>query len=77
MSKLKVYGVNYDGRTRRIVAATSQKKAAELTGVSFYSFSNYGCETGNKEEIEIAMKNPGTVWSQGYYFGAEWTKVLK
>ena len=62
--KLKVYGIGWMGRTRRIVATTSKKKAAELIGTSQYHFSEYGCETGNKREVELAMSKPGTVFEQ-------------
>lgn len=70
--KLKVFGCGiYIGRYRKdkgrgqrraIVATTSQKKAAEAMGITLYEFRTYGCETGNKKEIEQAMSSPGTVF---------------
>lgn len=72
---LKVFGANYDGKNRRIVAATSQKQAAALLGMSLSGFRAYGSVTGNREEIEIAMREPGAVWSQGYQRGAQWVLV--
>lgn len=42
-----------------VVAATSQKAAAELFGLPLSSFRNYGGETGNKLHIEVAMQEPG------------------
>jgi hypothetical protein len=61
---MKVYGVNLDGRYRGIVAAKNKTQAAKLFGTSIYHFNQFGCETGNKEEIKIAMKQPGIVWKQ-------------
>jgi hypothetical protein len=75
MNMLKVFRVNYDGRNRRIVAATSQKQAAELLGMSLSGFRAYGSVTCNKEEVEIAMREPGAVWSKGYQHGAQWVLV--
>lgn len=60
--RLKVYGCNEDGRYRAIVAATSQKAAAELIGISVNHLREYGSQTGNAKEIEIAMRRPGMVW---------------
>lgn len=62
--KLKVYGCGWMGHSRRIVATTSQKEAAKLIGVSLSEFRNYGCETGNEEEIKVAMEKPGTAFER-------------
>lgn len=75
MAALKVFGVNFDGRNRRIVAAPSQAAAARLTGVSPHSFRQYGGETGNAEEIAVALQEPGVVWSRGFAMGGEWRRV--
>ena len=77
MAKLKVFGVNYDGRTRRIVATTTQKKAAELCGMNLYQFRMFASETGNKVECELALKEPEIVWSQEYKPNAEYIRVQK
>lgn len=60
--KLKVYGGTFDGKHREVVAVTSGKKAATMFGISYNLFQQYGCETGNKKEIEAAMSQPGTVF---------------
>ena len=69
MSKLKVYGGltfhKEQGKLvqhRTIVATTSQKRVAELTGESLYYIQNYWAITGNEEELEIALKNPEQVF---------------
>ena len=76
--KLKVYGIGWMGRHRRIVATTSKKKAAELIGTSLYHFNEYGCETGNEEEIKLAMSKPETVFErEDWRAGAPWVEVTK
>lgn len=75
MAVLKVYGVNFDGRSRRVVASTTQAAAARLTGVSPHRFRQYGGETGNAEEIAVAMREPGVVWSRGFAMGSEWVRL--
>lgn len=75
MKTAKVFGVNLDGKYRGIVCAQTQKDAAELFKMSLYNFRQYGCETGNKEEIEIATKEPNIVWKRSYALGAQWIRV--
>jgi hypothetical protein len=63
---MKVWGTtmyfNKDGRQCRAVVATKTKKrAVELLDLTLYTFNNYSCVTGNKEEIAAAMKEPETV----------------
>ena len=63
MRKLKVFGGNLDGRNRQIVACYSFKNCADtienIRGSCSYSYiKDYWCETGNKNEIEVALKNP-------------------
>ena len=80
MKTLKVFGVgSYRsgvGQTREIVAARSMTAAAKLVGVSYRQMKDYGSETGNKEECELALSEPGEVfyhaldckaWSKGAY----------
>ena len=67
MRALKVYGGAFDGTYRYIVAARSQKAACEALNVaglplSLYAFREYGRETGNDTEIELAMRAPGAVF---------------
>jgi hypothetical protein len=64
VKKLKTYGINYDGNNRRITAATSMKKAAQLIGTTYNHFSLYGAETGNELECDLCLKYPGTVFSK-------------
>ena len=61
---MKVFGglTFQDGKqVRTIVATKSQKKAAELVGVSLHHFRDYWGETGNKDELEAALPNPEIV----------------
>ena len=63
---MKVYGTDQYFKQnvrqcRAVVAAKSKKRAAELLGMSMYTFNNYACETGNKKELEKAMAQPETV----------------
>lgn len=70
---LKVYRVvrspyRYDLGHRQItalVATTSQKKAAELLGVGVSTLRNFGGETRNTQDCEIALTEPGTVFWRG------------
>jgi hypothetical protein len=62
--KLKVYGTNthlLGIQARTIAAVTSQKEFAALIGSSLGYVREYGCETGNPEEMEQAMSNIGSV----------------
>lgn len=54
--KLKVYGGNLDGRHRVIMACHSFKEFSAITRVG----RDFGCETGNPEEVTQAMSEPGT-----------------
>ncbi|MFY7873278.1 MAG: hypothetical protein ACOVQL_13000 [Limnohabitans sp.] len=56
---LKVYGMNLDGRRRGIVAATSWSKAAGAANIPVSRAKQYGCVTGNAEEIALATSRPG------------------
>lgn len=56
---IKVYAWNYDGRVECIVATTSWQKAADAGGSRLSSARNYGSITGNKSDIDAAMKTPG------------------
>lgn len=54
----KVFGGEWNGVERRIVATTSLKKAMEITGCA----KDFICETGNSIEIAVAMGNPGVAF---------------
>lgn len=69
---MKVYGTDQyftkDNRqARAVVAAPSKKRAAELLGLSMYTFNNYACETGNKKELDKALAQPETVFVMEIY----------
>ena len=59
MPKLKVYGVNLDGKHRGIIATTSQREAAQMFRIPLGRMRDYGSETGNTEECRIALAAPG------------------
>lgn len=70
---MKVFGIilpvvpsdNISARQcRAVVAAKTKKAAAELFGVSYGEFANYGCETGNALEIDTAMATPNQVFAR-------------
>ena len=58
---MKVWGVATH-RGREIVAARSQKEAARLMKVSLYFLRGWAAETGNKEELDLALGTPGVVF---------------
>ncbi len=63
MKKLKVYGgqtfaLGY--QTRTVVAARNQQEVADIAHCSLYHVRGWWAETGNKEEIRLALKNPWT-----------------
>lgn len=67
--KLKVYGGCYDGRHRVIVAAKSKKEAHRLVQtapnyrfLSYYGWNRYTSDTGNDEELQLALSEPGAVF---------------
>lgn len=53
---------NGSRQTREIVAARSAAEAARLFGISPWRLRSYGCETGNADEIRVAMSKPGAVF---------------
>lgn len=75
--KLKVYGVDWCGKFRRIVAARSQKEAAVLFGTTLCHFRDYGSQTFNEEEVALAMSETGAIWERTNNFRvpADWRKV--
>jgi hypothetical protein len=64
--KLKVFGTGaaFYGRRqiRIVVAASSRKKVAEITGHTLNFIKTHWSETGNIAEVEAAMSKPGTVF---------------
>lgn len=61
--KLKVFGGCFDGRNREIVAASSKVEAGRLFGRKSHTMRDFCCETGNTEEVETAMSQPGVVFT--------------
>lgn len=65
----KVFGgmTFHDGKQMRaVVAAPTQKRAAELVGMSVGEFRQFWGVTGNSEEIRAALSRPGTVFGKPY-----------
>lgn len=62
---MKVYGTwhYFEGGEPcyAVVATKTKKRAMELFKQSRYTFDNYSCETGNKENIKQALDNPDQV----------------
>lgn len=70
---LKVYGGNLAGRWRAILACRSFAEFQRATHVH----RDFGCETGNAEEIAQAMSAPGTLFIRSYagiYKANPWTE---
>ena len=64
--KLKVYGwqalrASERAQVRCVVATTSQRAVAQAFGVTSPRQLFCLTETGNREEVDAAMKHPGTV----------------
>ena len=71
--KLKVYGftmnrheairaANGNQQTRNVVAAHSVAEVLRLSGMTRSDYNWRGCETGNADEIAVAMAEPGVVF---------------
>lgn len=63
---MKIYGMNWGGTYRVIVATTSWKAAAAIVGMSVDSARTYGSITQNDEELKIATSRPGTAFWKSY-----------
>lgn len=76
--KLKVYGGNTfllrGQQVRTIAAVTSAKQFATLVKTSYGYVRDYCCETGNAEEIKLAMSDVGSVFVECKECGC-WSKV--
>jgi len=62
--ELRVWSVSDDGRRSLIVAARSQKHAAELMGVTLSRLRDYGSVTANDVQVATATAEPGTVFTR-------------
>lgn len=79
MAKLKVYGGVERGRgkseVRTIVATTSQKRAAEILGLSLSAIRNYYDESGCELELKVALAEPESVFQASTSRGNDFIKV--
>lgn len=87
--KLKVYGFqsfrtqcvpapNGSLQTREVVAAHSRVEVGHLSGLSVSYLRDFCCETGNQDEVKIALSKPGKIfwhplgqWGTKTWFEAE------
>ena len=85
---MKVYGClvwNNDatpapngGHQVRHVFVGTQAAAARAFGISVYELRTYGGETGNADEISIAMQNPGVgFWQDENAPGKPWRQCKR
>jgi len=64
--RLKVWGGILRGRNRYVVAASSQKEAAEIAGVSISYLRGWCSITGNADEVASALASPRTLVRSNY-----------
>lgn len=62
MRQLKVFGGNYNGQYRVILAATSKTAFFRDSGAG----PGYGCETANPVEVTTALVEPGVIFAMRY-----------
>jgi hypothetical protein len=73
---MKVYVMNWCGKTERMVAAKSKKSAREVLVVSEYSSRELLHDTVNKTDIAVAMGKPGAVFEKPYNpSNCQWTEL--
>lgn len=53
-------------QVRGVIAAPSQKRAAELVGMSIGQFRQYWSVTGNSEEVRAALSHPETLLGRSF-----------
>ena len=58
---------------RTIIATTNQKEVAKIMNISLYEVKTYWAETGNDDEISIALLNPRVAYVRikGVYIRAD------
>lgn len=64
MKNYKVWGgltMQKGTQIRTVIATKTKKKAVELLNFSYNYFNDYWCETGNKNEIKLALSMPETI----------------
>ena len=57
------------GQVKTIIAAANQREAAKIVGCSLYEFRGWWTETGNVQEIKIAMSKPGVMFQASSSMG--------
>jgi hypothetical protein len=75
--KLKVFGTTtfiLGVQARTVAATTSQKEFARLIGTSLGYVRDYACETGNLEEVAVAMGCCETAFAKCPTCG-DWKKI--
>jgi hypothetical protein len=76
--KLKVFGGltrTAEGKyVRTIFATKSIKEAANLVGLSVFSFIKYWSMTGNAIECKIALSKPGAIFKASTTDGFDFTE---
>lgn len=53
------------GQQRAVIASRSKAAAARALDVSIGHFNMYAADTGNEEEIRVALAEPGVVFHRG------------
>lgn len=75
MAQIKVWCCSF-GTIDRLVATTSQRAAADAMRISLYEFRNYASETGNREDCELALANPGVLFTRSNRrYGEPWERA--
>ncbi len=67
--------MNWDGRIERMVAAKTKKIAAIALGTTSCQFNQYASETGNDNDIAVAMRSPGSVFEKPFARDGEWRLI--
>ena len=82
MQKIKVFGGKLfrkvDGKltqVRTVVATTSQKKAAQLLGITLHELRNNWSEIEEEYSYDKAIANLDVVLWASSYFGHDYTKM--
>jgi hypothetical protein len=78
--RMKVFGgLVFRGKqqVRTIVAATSQAKAAEAVGATLSGFRDWWVESGNKDELAVALAKPGQVFQASSSMSKDFRPVVR
>ena len=72
---VKVYCMNWDGKSERMVAAKTKKAAIAALGTTPYQFNQYAAETGNVHDLHTALSDIGAVYQRSYKRGSKWERI--